>query len=250
MNAPLFYKVFAALLDALEKERIRSAKLVKQVITAQEEERKRIARELHDETSLILASLSLGLEQLKATIPLAGASDAANYKQHINHLKAMTDKTLIELHRLTFNLRPSLLDEMGLKSALTWLLREQLEAKGLGVEFVWKIGWDRLPEEDEISIFRIIQEAVTNIIKHAKASQVTVSLEEKKGGVRITIADNGVGFAFKEQASTGTFGLIGMKERVTLLQGEFELKSAPGKGTGIAVSFPLKQVEPGSSGSD
>ncbi len=232
------------MMDVIREERERSETLAKQIISAQEGERKRIAGELHDETSQILATLSIGLEKLKMDLP-DSSPNCAKCRADLYRLKGLTDKALIELHRLTFNLRPSLLDDMGLKAALSSLLREQLEKTGIQVHFEWDGKEIRIPEEVEISIFRIIQEAVTNIIKYAHASEVTLTVCQTPDQVNLVLKDNGIGFnpAGVKLDHMSRFGIYGMKERVLLLNGKFELQSEAGKGTMISASIPVLKIE-------
>ncbi len=237
------FKALNQMMDVLRGERERSELLAKQIISAQEGERKRIAGELHDETSQILATLSIGLEKLKLDMP-ESAPNCAKCRSDVYRLKGLTDKALIELHRLTFNLRPSLLDDMGLKPAVSSLLREQLEKAGIQVEFDWKGEETRIPEESEISIFRIIQEAVTNIIKYAHASEVTLTITQTPDQIDLNLRDNGIGFNpsnVKLDPMT-RFGIYGMKERILLLNGKFNLQSEPGKGTLITASIPIQKM--------
>lgn len=210
------------------------------VIAAQEEERKRIARELHDETSQVLASLIMGLEKVKIEMPNI-SPQCISCKEDVGSLKGLTDKALIELHRLAFNLRPSLIDDLGLKQALSQLLREQVEKQGLGVVFHWEGSEERLPAETEIALFRIIQEAVTNAVKYAQAGKISVALSRNRDKVDVEISDDGIGFDMEavQRSKENRLGLMGMEERVSLLQGTFSLQSAAGKGTRVSAAIPI-----------
>lgn len=224
----------------LEWERERSRKQAMKVLSAQEEERKRIARELHDETSQVLASLVIGLEQLQKRMP-GSIPDCLGCKQEANRLKSVTEKSLDELHRLVFNLRPSLLDDMGLKSALSWLLREQVEKKGLKLEVNMEGSDALIPDEIEIVLFRVAQEGITNIMKYANAALVTFNLIITENNAELEILDDGIGFdpAAVARDKEKRLGLFGMQERVELFYGTFKLESLPGRGTSIQVSIPF-----------
>lgn len=227
-------------LKTLEDERELSRLRAIQVISAQEEERKRIARELHDETSQVLASLVIGLEQLHNRAPdsMGGCSEI---KSEILRLKSLTDKSLEELHRLIFNLRPSILDDMGLRSALSWLLREQVEKHNVRVDFIFTGSDSSLPDEIEIVLFRIAQEALTNIIKYAKASEVKVNVNINTANVELEISDNGIGFdpTVTARDKDRRLGIFGMQERAALFSGKFTIQSFTGKGTTIHVLIPI-----------
>lgn len=230
-------------MTSAEEERERSRWYAEQVIKAQEEERKRIARGLHDETSQVLASLILGLEKVKLSMPEI-FPQCLSCREDVSALKGLTDKALVELHRVAFNLRPSLIDDMGLKEAIGELLREQLETKGIRFTFSWEGPEEKFSPEVEIALFRVVQEAVTNVIKHAKASLVSVLLKRNKEKVDLFISDDGVGFDTQslEKMKDYRFGLLGMQERVFLLQGEYHLQSTPGNGTTITAFIPLTGV--------
>lgn len=231
----------------LEAERERSRRRAIKIITAQEEERKRIARELHDETSQVLASLVIGLEQLNKRMPNS-IPDCTGCKQDVSRLKSVTEKSLDELHRLIFNLRPSLLDDMGLRSAISWLLREQVEKQGIQVNFNTEGSDSNLSDEIEIVLFRVAQEALTNIIKYANASQVTFLLRFNKHNAELEISDNGIGFDpnLVARDKGQRLGLFGMQERVELFSGTFCLRSVPGHGTTIKVALPIQENDPSS----
>lgn len=229
-----------ATMAALEEERERSRQQAIQVIQAQEEERKRVARELHDETSQVLASLIIGLEQLHRNMP-DSLPNCLACRSDVHRMKQNTDRILEELHRLAFNLRPSLLDDMGLRHALSWLIREQVEKKGIAVHFTLEGPDRRLPDEIEIALFRVAQEAITNILKYADASTVTVVLRHEADRVALEITDDGKGFDPERTRREGAkhLGLFGMRERVSLISGTFHLRSIPGEGTTISASIPV-----------
>lgn len=220
-----------------EKEKLRSQLLVK-VMSAQEDERKRIARELHDETSQSLTSLIVGLKVLERCDPAEVSGVAAE-------LRAQASKTLDAVHHLALELRPSVLDDLGLVAALERHAREYAGRLGCEVDFqATGIEGVRLPSQTELAIYRIVQEALTNTAKYAEASAVSVTLERRGATVVAIIEDNGKGFDVKgllESRSTeGKLGLFGMQERAALIGGRLTIESEPGTGTTVFVEAPLE----------
>ena len=203
------------------------------VIRAQEQERQRIARELHDEASQALTAIIVGhrvIEQL---------DDMDAIKRKSCELRGLTADTLDALHRLIVELRPSLLEERGLLPALRWYAGEYSERFGLKPELV-TAGFDvRLPREVETALFRIVQEALTNVVRHARAQHVCVRLLRQAGRIETIIEDDGCGFALdRRTVPMRGLGLLGMQERAALVGGRCEVHSAPGQGTRILVSIP------------
>jgi signal transduction histidine kinase len=216
--------------EVQKKEEIRG-ELLKKVIGVQEEERKRIARELHDETSQNLATLLLSIET-------ALGSDPEELKKKLMHMKAMASLTLDSIHRLILDLRPSVLDDLGLTSAIRWVAESRLEPLGIDLSFAVTGQERRLKPEIETTLFRIGQEAIANIARHAEANSVSIALEFAESRICLEVEDNGQGFDFNESPN-GSFGLLGMKERATLLDGTFAIDSQPGNGTRLAVTIPV-----------
>lgn len=214
-------------------------KLLSKVITAQEEERKRIARELHDETSQSLAALVVGLKAASTMVN----NNEADVDKVLEDLKDGTNQTLKELHKIIYDLRPSLLDDLGLIPALRWYLESRLEVHGINTSMEVKGHPFRLPAEAEIAVFRIVQEALTNILKYAAAGEVQLELEFGDDGLQIRVADNGCGFD-AESVLTGPnkkkgLGILGMVERANLLGGRLQVTSCKGQGTEITLEVPL-----------
>ena len=222
-----------------ERERWRE-ELLRKVISAQEDERKRLARELHDETSQTLSALAMKIETALAASP-PGAS-----RDRLVEARALTVRTLDELHRLIFDLRPSVLDDLGLLSAIRWYAERHLEPLGIIVQFEASGFERRLRPELETALFRVAQEAITNIAKHAGAETVLIQCLERDDRVTIEIEDDGKGFSPASlpppAARERGLGLMGMRERVELFGGTIELDSAPGQGTRVSVSVPVREV--------
>lgn len=228
----------AAHTATIETNRKQLRALSAQVITAQEEERKRIARELHDETSQSLASLLIALERMDSTIP----GDLADLKMRLASAHQLTAETLDGLRTLVADLRPVMLDDLGLVPAIRWFARQRLEAEGIDVEFEVPDPMPRLPPMVEIALFRISQEAINNIVKHADASQTRFSLTCDEHLI-LTIEDDGVGFdtnGLTMALALEHLGLFGIRERAAAIGGEAEITSTPGKGTCLRVSVPME----------
>ena len=210
--------------------------LLRKVISAQEDERKRLARELHDETSQTLSALAMKIETALAAWPSPPSRD------RLVEAKGLTVRTLEELHRLIFDLRPSVLDDLGLLSAIRWYAERHLEPRGISVRCEFSGFGGRLMPELETALFRVAQEAITNIAKHSGAETVLIQCLERDGRVSIEIEDDGKGFSPESlpppAARERGLGLLGMRERVELFGGTLELDSAPGSGTRIAVNVP------------
>lgn len=222
-----------------QKEEIR-LKLLEKVIGAQEEERKRIARELHDETSQSLTSLLLGLSIL------ADKKTDAERNEQMGQLRSLVQETLEAVHGLAWQLRPSVLDKYGLSKALERYLDEYKTKSSIDVDLCI-IGLDglRLRSEIEISVYRMIQEALTNVARYAKARNVSVIVNKKTDMLSVIIEDDGVGFdverVLARDPSRNNLGLRGMQERALLLNGMLMIESAEGAGTTVFVNLPLQE---------
>jgi signal transduction histidine kinase len=229
-----------ALAQLREREEAR-AQLLGKVISAQEDERKRIARELHDETSQSLAVLAMGLE---------AAQDALRTGRtpRLDEVKAVAVRTLEDVHRLILDLRPSVLDDLGLLSAIRWYAERHLETRGISVRCEFG-DLRRLPPEMETALFRVCQEAMSNVARHAQATAVLVQVGEEGGEIRIDIEDDGRGFDPDDAArreERRPWGLMGIRERAEILRGTARVDSAPGQGTRVALRVPIPHgAEPG-----
>jgi signal transduction histidine kinase/HAMP domain-containing protein len=223
----------ATLYESLQREERRRAELLRSVMSAQEDERKRLARELHDETSQGLTALMIGLES--ADMALASSREEAS--AHLQSTKCIAKKMLTDIRRLVGDLRPSLLDDLGLLPAIAWYGKQRLAPLGIDLELKCDSMETRLPPEYETALFRIVQEALTNIVKHSQADRVSVDLQTRDGQLMLRVADNGRGFAPSPDGNG--FGLEGIQERVTILGGEFSVQAAPGQGTVLEARLPL-----------
>ena len=209
-----------------------------QVTAAQEEERQRIARELHDGVGPALASLNIRLRPARKL--LEKDHDAA--AEEIEELAELAQANIQDIRRLIYDLRPAALDELGLVPALREYLARCQQEHGLVIEFTADEG-ERLPAPVETALFRIAQEALNNVAKHAQARRVEVAMTRDRGSVTLRVADDGRGFD-PEAPRPGThLGLWSMGERVEQLGGRFEVESAPGAGTTARVIIPLRTQE-------
>ncbi|MFC2062997.1 sensor histidine kinase [Chloroflexota bacterium] len=211
---------------------------LQQVTRAQEEERKRIARELHDDTAQELIALSRKLDSL--------ASNAKHLSEHdilyLQELREQTDKTLDGVRRFSQDLRPSILDDLGLVPALEWLTSDLTSNFGIDIGIGVLGPVRRFSTETELILFRITQEALRNVWKHSEASKAWVTLEFRVGKATLIIKDNGKGFEQPERvgdlANSGKLGLAGMHERTQLVGGNLIIDSETSKGTTITVEIP------------
>jgi two-component system, NarL family, sensor histidine kinase UhpB len=204
-----------------------------QILHAQEEERRRIARELHDETSQALNALLLSIEMAQQSLP----ERDREARQRLENSKQQTAQTLDAIHMLAFDLRPTMLDDLGLVPSVRWYAKRQSETYGVQIMVEADGLDDRLPDQTEVALFRVVQEALTNVAKHASASLARVQLERYEAGVRLTVQDNGRGFDM-EQTHGDRLGLFGIQERVSLLGGTLDVDSRPGRGTRLTVEVP------------
>ncbi len=238
---------FNVMLEALDDA---SRQRASQIIDAQEQERKRIARELHDETSQVLTSLLISLAVLEESITTHEA------RNRIADTRMLAHQTLRAIRNLSIDLRPSALDDLGLLPALRWYIKEYQQKCSIEVEFQATGFKERLPAEIETALYRIVQESLTNTARHANARKVCITLKEEVDGVYATISDDGCGFDIQALQKTSVqergsglesgsglgrgLGLIGMQERAVLLDGSLEITSHPGQGTTVEVRIPIQ----------
>jgi PAS domain S-box-containing protein len=207
------------------------------LIETQEAERSRVARELHDEIGQALTAIKLNMQAI--LLSTGHSPREAQLKETL----AIVDRAMQQVHDISLGLRPMLLDDLGLVAALRWYMNHWAQQSGLKAEFVAQLSSVRLPPEIETACFRIAQEALTNIVRHAQASHIRIELAERGAALHLEIRDDGVGFNQdampKGYAPNGSLGLQGMRERVLILSGDINIKSAVRQGTEIHVCFPL-----------
>jgi len=225
----------------LENDR---TELLRKLVTMQEDERRRIARELHDQLGQSVTALSLGLAALaEPTI------DAAERQQALARLQQMTVQIDQEMSRMAMNLRPTALDDLGLIPAVQHHLERWSEQSGIQSDFQpIDLENARLPAELESVIYRVIQEALTNVLKHSGARHVSVLLEQRRDRARVIVEDDGRGFDIDalQQRANGQrrMGLVGMRERIALVGGTLDIETALGTGTTVFVQLPVSAPLP------
>jgi signal transduction histidine kinase len=218
------------------EERTRElASLTNFLQTHSEREKALLARELHDALGGILTPAKMDLAWLEAKL-----GDHPEYGERMRRLGALIDHGIDLKRRIIENLRPSLLDHLGLASALHWYVEETCRSSGIECRLMISERLERLPADLEIALYRLVQESVANIVKHAKAKVLDLNIERTAEGLKLGIADDGLGIADIEQAKRLSHGLAGMMHRVRSVGGTFDVRSQPGKGTRIEVFVPLK----------
>lgn len=209
---------------------------VRRVIEAQELERRRLARELHDETGQALTSILLGLKSIRA------AEDEEEAERAEAELRELVVQALQDVRSLAVELRPAALDDFGLVPALERLAGTFAERTGIRATVAASLGEARLPPETETVVYRLVQEALTNVVKHAAASTVGIVLTRRDGGVSAVVEDDGRGFA-EADVRDEALGLVGMRERLALLGGTLAIESAPGEGTAVIAYLPIAAAD-------
>lgn len=228
----------ARLLEAQRRDALRG-ELLKRVVAAQEAERQRIARELHDETGQSLTAIALGLRGASTIVH----QDVDKSLHNLRELEEMAVRSLDELRRLISDLRPSQLDDLGLGPALRWYGNEIEERTTLNVQVIAPGGpTNVLNQSVSLTLFRIAQEAITNVVKHAKAKNIFINVSQENQDIILEVFDDGIGFDTKRISTEkkATWGLLGMEERTTLLGGSFVIQSTPGHGTHVRVTIPIQ----------
>lgn len=204
---------------------------LRRVVAAQEAERRRLARELHDETGQALTSILLGLRTV------GEAHDGQELEHALGEVRELVRSTLQDVRSLAVELRPAALDDFGLVPALERLTSTFETQTGISVDLQSSLPGKRLPPEVETALYRIVQETLTNVVKHARASSVSVILARKDGAASVLVEDDGVGFD-PARTREGGLGLVGMRERVGLLGGRLAVESRPGAGTTLVAEVP------------
>jgi signal transduction histidine kinase len=226
---------------ALQEANLRLQSLSSRMLEVQESERRHIARELHDEIGQALTAVKL---HLQAALRRGGPET----KQPLEECVLIADQALEQVRNLSLNLRPSQLDDLGLVAALRWHVDRQAAVSGLGTEFRADELSERLEPALETACFRFVQEAMTNIVRHAQARHVWIEARRHNDRLRVSVRDDGKGFdvgaAMREAIARGSLGLLGMQERVGLAGGRLNVSSRPGEGTTIVAEFPLRFAPP------
>ncbi len=221
----------------VEHARVALRDLSARLVEVQESERRALSRELHDEVGQSLSGLLLGLGNVAATISSENDSEA---RSQLQDLRRLAERTVAVVRDMSLLLRPSMLDDLGLVPALQWQAREVSRTKNLSVQIHADSVSEDLPDEHKTCIYRVVQEALHNVTRHAKARTVQIYLTEHKGKTLVlTVRDDGLGFIPEREKGVG---LLGMEERVVHLNGSFSLESQPGRGTLIRIELPLTPI--------
>lgn len=211
--------------------------LSRRLLSVQEEERKRISRELHD----VVAQTLTGINVQLSSLTMQSTADAESLETKIASTQRLVEESVETVHRFARDLRPTVLDDLGLVPAIRSYLKLFTQQSGIAVEFVASMSVDELSGDQRTALYRVMQEAVTNISRHAEASQGRVSLKKLGASVCLEIRDDGLGFPEIEQGVeviAKRLGLVGMRERIEMVGGRFSVKSQPGKGTNVRVTIP------------
>jgi len=238
-NAQLFFERKRAeaevrkLLRSVEEKRKELRALTIRLQDVEEAERRRLAQELHDRVGQNFAALSINLNIIQREL---SAESSGKVEARLEDSLKLLEETALHIRDVMAELRPPVLDDYGLLAALQWYGEQFTKRTGVSSVIQGAEATPRLPLRLEAALFRITQEALTNVARHARARQVTMTLEELAQEVRLTIADDGTGFDFSFQSETrSAWGLISMRERAEAVGGRFQVKSAPGEGTRIMV---------------
>ena len=226
----------------LQQRQLRS--LTHQMLHAQEEERKRISRELHD----VIAQSLVGINVHLAGITHGGADNPAGFQRKIARTRRLVEQAVDIVHRFARELRPTMLDDLGLIPALQMFLKDFMESTGIRVSLKAFAGIEHLPATVRTVLYRIAQEALANVARHSKASRVEVSVRHADCMIRMEIKDNGQGFevdAASRAKKNSRLGLLGMKERAEMIGGLFQVESAPGDHTTVRVEIPDRKSDRG-----
>ena len=228
------------LFEAVAQQREQLRALASRLTEVQEAERKQLARELHDEMGQALTAISINLAAISCDLPV---NCAAQIRERLEDAANLTDRTLEQIRELSLDLRPSMLDDLGLVPTLRWYIKRYASRVDIKAEFTAN-GLDvRFAPEVETTLYRVVQEALTNVARHAQATAVRLSLSQHEGRVYAVIEDDGAGFdvesVLNQNAPERGAGLLGIRERVALLDGDFEIDSRPGEGTRLSISIPL-----------
>jgi signal transduction histidine kinase len=224
---------------ALRQSEEQLRELSRKILDAQENERKRVAQEIHDSIGGSLAAIKFALEEKLESMGQNPSPEGISLEKIISHV----DEAIDESRRISVNLRPSLLDDLGLLATLSWFCREFGKLyPDIQIEKQLEVDEDEIPEMLKVVIYRVLQEAMNNVAKHSDAKRVRLHLVKRHDRIELEVADNGCGFdlveKFSEKLTAGGFGLSGMRDRTFLCDGRFEIASEKGTGTTIHISLP------------
>ncbi len=228
-------RLSAARFNEVEHARAALRELSASLIAVQESDRRSLSRELHDEIGQSLSALLLGIGNVAAVLPADGNTEA---RAHLNDLRRLAERTVAAVRDMSLLLRPSMLDDLGLIPAVEWQAREVSRNNNISVHVNAESVPEDLPDEYRTCIYRIVQEALRNVVRHAGAKNVWIRLDQTDGELTLSIQDDGHGFVPEREKG---LGLLGMEERVAHLHGSFQVQSTPGAGTSIRVELPFAE---------
>lgn len=225
--------------EKIEKHRQQLKRLSAQLITSREAESKRISQELHDVIGQSLTAISINLAHIKQDLP----QDAPTIiQERLTESEALIGQTLAETRKISLELRPTMLDDLGLIPTLRWYIHQFRNRLNIHASFTSSGNYQQFPPELETVVYRVVQEGLTNIARHAKASNVEVNLDYQADQLLLTITDDGIGFdvqqLFQSKNVDDRLGFLGIEERISLFTGTLHVDSSPGKGTIIKITFP------------
>jgi signal transduction histidine kinase len=221
--------------DESNEAQAESRRLSQHVVKVQEHERKSISRELHDEVGQMLTGLRMELANLDGP---AIQQNAVDY-QRLQEAKRLTERTLQCVRNLSMLLRPSMLDDLGLSPAVNWQAKEFSRRSGIPIDLTITGNVDSVPDDIRTCLYRVVQEALTNVARHAKAKRIRVTIVRQEAEVSVAIEDDGSGFSLSRPKKAPGLGLVGLKERVSELSGKVQVISSPGQGTRVYVRIPV-----------
>jgi signal transduction histidine kinase len=239
VRAQLYLEARALAAELEQRVRARTAELqalIERFQSVREEERSRMAREIHDELGGALTGLKMDVAQIRRAVP----QEADRALGRLEELSGALDHTVQTVRRIAGDLRPAVLDDFGLVAALEWQLDEFGRRSGLMCRFRTEVSAVELGREAATAVFRIFQEALTNISRHAEATQVDVHLEQGDGFLVLRVRDDGRGIAPEQAAAPHSLGLVGMRERARYLAGDIAITGAPGQGTTVLIKIPVR----------
>jgi two-component system sensor histidine kinase UhpB len=228
---------FRDLYDEGERTREELQRLSREMLRVQEAERTRISREIHDELGQMLTAISLNVNNIAKTVP------SSLLKRDIQSVRQLLEQATDFIHRLSHQIHPGMLEDLGLVPALRYLLRSLKESAGMDVKLIVLGAAGKASLEQKAAMYRVAQESLTNVLKHAGTSRASVTVRNSAEAIELQVLDKGKGFTLSRMSgSEGTrlgLGLVGMRERVQSLGGMFVIRSRPGKGTSVRVRIPF-----------
>ncbi len=221
--------------EQLRNSRSELRNLTAHLLSVREEERLHVAREIHDELAQTLTILNMELLNLDTKLP----KNSTSLHEITDSMGKAINSSINTVRKISSDLRPKLLDDLGLQAAIKWHARKLKDHGGIECNTSLDFSENHINKTHAITVFRIVQEAITNVVRHANATRVDVTLKEYSDNLLINVNDNGTGITKEQISSPGSLGLIGLRERVRLCKGKIKISGAPDQGTTVSVSIPL-----------